>query len=97
MQCAERAGVQGAREFLQDPNNGRDRVEEELRGARMKAVRGVPHFVFQGRFAVSGAQASPGETLGGIDEKWPTRRPRHGVMQEPETFEEVFDEILSKD
>jgi len=33
-----------------------DAVENDLRQARMLGIRGVPFFVFDGRYAVSGAQ-----------------------------------------
>lgn len=53
--AAEKAGVEGAREFLEDPQAGLKEVLAEERKFR-RGVSGVPHFVIDGRYQISGAQ-----------------------------------------
>jgi hypothetical protein len=43
VEAAEDVGVTGAREFLEDPNAGLDKVREELK-AHARGLTGVPHF-----------------------------------------------------
>jgi predicted DsbA family dithiol-disulfide isomerase len=57
--AAEKAGVTGAQEWLDDPKAGLQEVQEELR-TYGRGVSGVPHFRI-GKLAVSGAQ--PPEVL----------------------------------
>lgn len=52
---AEKADVEGSREFLDDPQAGLKEVLGEERKFR-RGVSGVPHFVIDGRYQVSGAQ-----------------------------------------
>ncbi|XP_024394150.1 uncharacterized protein [Physcomitrium patens] len=53
--AAEKVGIEGAREFLDDPQAGLKEVLAEERKFR-RGVSGVPHFVIDGRYQVSGAQ-----------------------------------------
>jgi hypothetical protein len=43
VEAAEDVGITGAREFLDDPNAGLDKVREELK-VYARGVTGVPHF-----------------------------------------------------
>ena len=55
MAAADKAGVEGARAFLDDPQAGLKEVltaEQQFR----RGVSGVPHFVIDGRYQISGAQ-----------------------------------------
>lgn len=53
--AAEKVGVEGAREFLEDPQAGLKEVLTEERKFR-RGVSGVPHFVIDGWYQISGAQ-----------------------------------------
>lgn len=53
--AAEKAGVEGARELLEDPQAELKEVLAEERKFR-RGVSGVPHFVIDGRWQISGAQ-----------------------------------------
>lgn len=53
--AAEKVGVAGSREFLEDPQAGLKEVLTEERKFR-RGVSGVPHFVIDGRYQISGAQ-----------------------------------------
>jgi predicted DsbA family dithiol-disulfide isomerase len=55
VEAAEDVGITGAREFLDDPNAGLDKVREELK-AYARGVTGVPHFTINGQVQLSGAQ-----------------------------------------
>ncbi|KAK6913395.1 DSBA-like thioredoxin domain [Dillenia turbinata] len=55
VQCANRAGVEGAAEFLADPNNGVEEVNAELK-KYSKHITGVPHYVINGKHQLSGGQ-----------------------------------------
>lgn len=60
VECAKRAGMDesGVREFLEDTNSpGTKEVQKELDGYRGNyQVSGVPFFVFNGKYTMSGAQ-----------------------------------------
>lgn len=43
------------KEFVDDPNNGKDETMEELKEFR-RGVSGVPFFIFNNKYSVSGAQ-----------------------------------------
>ncbi|KAG0555630.1 hypothetical protein KC19_12G183300 [Ceratodon purpureus] len=53
--AADKVGVDGARAFLEDPQAG---LKEVLTSERQfhRGVSGVPHFVIDGRYQISGAQ-----------------------------------------
>ncbi|XP_043717470.1 uncharacterized protein YwbO-like isoform X1 [Telopea speciosissima] len=53
--AAKKAGVEGAAEFLEDPNNGVKEVNEEL-GKYSAHISGVPYFVINGKLKLSGGQ-----------------------------------------
>lgn len=53
--AADKVGVEGSREFLDDPQAGLKEVLAEERKFR-RGVSGVPHFVIDGRYQISGAQ-----------------------------------------
>ncbi|XP_062009749.1 uncharacterized protein LOC133726252 [Rosa rugosa] len=56
LECARKVGVEGAAEFLEDPNNGLNEVKEDL-NKYSGSINGVPHFVINnGKQALSGAQ-----------------------------------------
>ncbi|XP_009378259.1 uncharacterized protein YwbO [Pyrus x bretschneideri] len=56
LQSARKVGVEGAAEFLEDPNNGLDEVNEELK-KYSRNINGVPHFLINnGKHALSGGQ-----------------------------------------
>ena len=53
--AAEKAGVSGAKEFLEDAQAGLKEVLQEER-KHHRGVSGVPHFIVDGRYQISGAQ-----------------------------------------
>ncbi|GAX73894.1 hypothetical protein CEUSTIGMA_g1344.t1 [Chlamydomonas eustigma] len=53
--AAEKVGLQGAAEYLMDPNNGLKEVQEEM-ADMARGVSGVPHFTISDRYVLSGAQ-----------------------------------------
>ncbi|GAA0185888.1 transferase [Lithospermum erythrorhizon] len=55
LECAQKAGVEGAAEFLENPENGKKEVYDELKQYSSN-ISGVPHFVINGKFQLSGAQ-----------------------------------------
>ncbi|KAM0958464.1 hypothetical protein FF1_023734 [Malus domestica] len=56
LESAQKVGVEGAAEFLEDPNNGLNEVNEELE-KYTRNINGVPHFLFNnGKLALSGGQ-----------------------------------------
>ncbi|KAI9121176.1 hypothetical protein K1719_008209 [Acacia pycnantha] len=55
LDCAKNVNLEGAAEFLQDPNNGLKEVKDELDSLYGNA-RGVPFYVINGSNKVSGAQ-----------------------------------------
>mmetsp|Transcript_22325 Transcript_22325/g.66548 ORF Transcript_22325/g.66548 Transcript_22325/m.66548 type:complete len:264 (-) Transcript_22325:320-1111(-) len=56
LEAADAAGLQGAAEYLANPENGLSEVQAELAAARARAVSGVPNFTIDGRVVLSGAQ-----------------------------------------
>ncbi|CAM6086668.1 unnamed protein product [Calypogeia fissa] len=63
--AAEKAGVKGAKEFLDDPNAGLKEVHDEIK-AYARGVTGVPHFMINGHYQLSGAQP-PEQFIGAFD------------------------------
>ncbi|CAL1392331.1 unnamed protein product [Linum trigynum] len=57
LECAEKVGLEGAAEFLDDPNAGLKQVNEDL---GKTVVRGVPYYVINGKHKLSGAQPPEG-------------------------------------
>lgn len=56
LECAGKAGIEGAAEFLRDPSNGVNEVEEDLRRDSAN-ITGVPFFLINdGKQKLSGAQ-----------------------------------------
>ncbi|XP_031489771.1 uncharacterized protein LOC116257298 isoform X2 [Nymphaea colorata] len=55
LEAANKVGITGAEELLNDPNKGLAEVEEEVR-KNSTFVRGVPHFTINGKHKLSGAQ-----------------------------------------
>ncbi|ESR44193.1 hypothetical protein CICLE_v10012619mg [Citrus x clementina] len=55
VECARKVGVEGAAEFLDDPNSGLNEVHEELKKYSAN-ISGVPHFVLNGKHELSGGQ-----------------------------------------
>ncbi|KAL3723409.1 hypothetical protein ACJRO7_035576 [Eucalyptus globulus] len=55
VEAAAKAGVDGAAEFLDNPNNGLQEVNEELEQYSSN-ISGVPHFVINGKHRLSGGQ-----------------------------------------
>ncbi|XP_054800994.1 uncharacterized protein LOC129305099 isoform X2 [Prosopis cineraria] len=53
LECAEKVGLEGAAEFLREPNNGLREVQDELNRGN---VRGVPYYVINGSRKIDGAQ-----------------------------------------
>ncbi|XP_057769817.1 uncharacterized protein LOC130989748 [Salvia miltiorrhiza] len=60
VECAKKVGVEGAAEFLQDPNNGLKEVNEDLKRYASQ-INGVPHYTINGKNQLSGGQ--PPETF----------------------------------
>ncbi|KAK9924847.1 hypothetical protein M0R45_033195 [Rubus argutus] len=54
VECAGKIGVEGAAEFLEDPNNGLNEVAEDLK--KYSGTKGVPYYVFNGKVDCVGAQ-----------------------------------------
>ncbi|KAF7803109.1 DSBA oxidoreductase family protein [Senna tora] len=54
LECANKVGLEGAAEFLQDPNNGLKEVEDELN--TYSGNNGVPYYVINGSRKIFGAQ-----------------------------------------
>lgn len=57
LECANKVGLEGAAEYLDDPNNGLQEVNEEL-GKYSANISGVPHYVINGKHQLSGGQPS---------------------------------------
>ncbi|XP_020269734.1 uncharacterized protein LOC109844958 [Asparagus officinalis] len=55
LDAAEKAGVEGAAEFLEDPNRGLKEVNEEFEKYSSR-ISGVPYFVINGKHGLSGGQ-----------------------------------------
>ncbi|KAL4652777.1 hypothetical protein ACB098_01G226600 [Castanea mollissima] len=55
LESAKEVGIEGAEEFLRDPNNGLKEVNEELE-KYSASITGVPYFVINGSQKLSGAQ-----------------------------------------
>ncbi|KAL0396618.1 UNVERIFIED_CONTAM: hypothetical protein Scaly_0110200 [Sesamum calycinum] len=55
VEAANKVGVEGAAEFLEDPNNGLKEVTEEI-NKYSSHVSGVPHYVINGKYELSGGQ-----------------------------------------
>ncbi|GMH27241.1 hypothetical protein Nepgr_029084 [Nepenthes gracilis] len=55
VESAKKVGVEGAAEFLHDPNNGLKEVNEDLE-KYSAAITGVPHYLINGKQKLSGAQ-----------------------------------------
>ncbi|CAM0950846.1 unnamed protein product [Alopecurus aequalis] len=55
LDAARKVGIEGAEELLQDPNKGVVEVKEELR-KYSSSISGVPHFVINGKYQLSGGQ-----------------------------------------
>ncbi|XP_073292822.1 uncharacterized protein [Primulina huaijiensis] len=55
VESAKKVGVEGAAEFLEDPNNGIKEVNEDLK-RYSSHITGVPHFVINGKHQLSGGQ-----------------------------------------
>ncbi|KAL8471831.1 hypothetical protein ACS0TY_028534 [Phlomoides rotata] len=60
VESAKKVGVEGAAEFLEDPNNGLKEVKEDLKRYSGQ-VTGVPHYTINGKHQLSGGQ--PPETF----------------------------------
>ncbi|KAF3444918.1 hypothetical protein FNV43_RR14611 [Rhamnella rubrinervis] len=56
LECADKVGVIGAGEFLANPNNGVDQVNEEFEKF-CAGISGVPFFVINGKKKYGGAQS----------------------------------------
>ncbi|EIE19359.1 DSBA oxidoreductase [Coccomyxa subellipsoidea C-169] len=54
-EAAKKAGVADAEQVISDPNVAKDQVREELR-EYAAGVTGVPHFIINGKYHLSGAQ-----------------------------------------
>ncbi|KAM0929356.1 hypothetical protein ACQ4PT_001464 [Festuca glaucescens] len=55
--AARKVGIEGAEELLQDPSKGVDEVKEDL-SKYSSGIFGVPHFVINGKYQLSGGQPS---------------------------------------
>ncbi|XP_044468739.1 uncharacterized protein YwbO-like isoform X2 [Mangifera indica] len=55
VESAKKVGVEGAAEFLEDPNNGLKEVKEDLEKYSSQ-ITGVPHYVINGKYQLSGGQ-----------------------------------------
>ncbi|KAK4346396.1 hypothetical protein RND71_032735 [Anisodus tanguticus] len=55
IEAARKVGVEGAADFLENPNNGLKEVNEELQQYSSN-ISGVPHFVLNGKYQLSGGQ-----------------------------------------
>ncbi|KAK2413187.1 Thioredoxin superfamily protein [Trifolium repens] len=56
LEAAAKVGIEGAEEFLKNPNNGLKEVEDELK-AHSGNITGVPYYVINGNQKLSGAQS----------------------------------------
>ncbi|CAI9109896.1 OLC1v1009819C1 [Oldenlandia corymbosa var. corymbosa] len=54
---AAKVGVEGAAEFLANPNNGAKEVEEDFQKFSSD-ISGVPHYLINGKYTLSGGQGS---------------------------------------
>ncbi|KAL7190634.1 hypothetical protein ACSBR2_022839 [Camellia fascicularis] len=55
VECARKVGVEGAAEFLEDPNNGLKEVNEEVEEYSSR-ITGVPYYLINGKLKLSGGQ-----------------------------------------
>ncbi|PKU84493.1 uncharacterized protein LOC110106856 [Dendrobium catenatum] len=55
LDAAQKVGIEGAAELINDPNKGLKEVNEELEKYSSR-ISGVPYFVFNGSFQLSGGQ-----------------------------------------
>ncbi|CAI0454467.1 unnamed protein product [Linum tenue] len=55
LECAQKVGLEGAAEFLDDPNNGLQEVMEDL-DKYSSNITGVPYYVLNGKVKLSGGQ-----------------------------------------
>ncbi|KAL7141149.1 hypothetical protein ABFS83_08G034900 [Erythranthe nasuta] len=55
VEAAKKVGVEGAAEFLENPNNGLKEVNEDLK-KHSAHISGVPHYVINGKYQLSGGQ-----------------------------------------
>ncbi|CAL0318753.1 unnamed protein product [Lupinus luteus] len=55
LESAAKFGIEGAEEFLKDPNNGLKEVAEEIK-TYSSNINGVPHYVINGNQKLSGGQ-----------------------------------------
>lgn len=55
LEAAAKVGIEGAEEFLKNPNNGLKEVEEELK-TYSRNITGVPYYVINGSQKLSGGQ-----------------------------------------
>ncbi|KAL0911154.1 hypothetical protein M5K25_019270 [Dendrobium thyrsiflorum] len=55
LDAAQKVGIEGAAELIDDPNKGLKEVNEELEKYSSR-ISGVPYFVFNGSFQLSGGQ-----------------------------------------
>lgn len=55
--AARKSGIEGAEELLEDTSKGVDEVKEEL-SKYSSGISGVPHFVINGKYQLSGGQPS---------------------------------------
>ncbi|KAK9828496.1 hypothetical protein WJX72_000378 [[Myrmecia] bisecta] len=53
--AAQNAGIEGAEEVIKDKNKYRAEVAQEMRTLG-RGVNGVPHFIIDGKYSLSGAQ-----------------------------------------
>ncbi|ESQ47135.1 hypothetical protein EUTSA_v10027927mg [Eutrema salsugineum] len=60
VETARNLGIEGAEEFISEPNNGVTEVEEEMK-KYSRNITGVPHYIINGKVKLSGAQ--PPETF----------------------------------
>ncbi|KAJ4804510.1 Thioredoxin superfamily protein [Rhynchospora pubera] len=55
LDAANKVGIEGAEELLNDPDKGVAEVNEELEKYSSR-ISGVPHFTINGKFEISGGQ-----------------------------------------
>eukprot|EP00884_Botryococcus_braunii_P005992 jgi/Botrbrau1/15394/Bobra.43_2s0022.1 len=55
LEAAKAAGVEGAQQVLEDPSVAKEEVENDLK-TLARGVSGVPYFIIDGKYALSGAQ-----------------------------------------
>ncbi|CAL1408550.1 unnamed protein product [Linum trigynum] len=55
LECADTIGLEGAAEFLDDPNAGLEQVNEDL---EKTVVRGVPYYVIKGKHKLEWSTAT---------------------------------------